>query len=199
VHVHHDDIDILLVGDAHRLGAVVCARDDFDARIRGERLGDDLAHVTLVIDDEHAHRLGCVGVVLHGGVCSPTRGVETDRPAKFVLDTIADPSYGEGAMYANAPHASAATPPLSPLPLQQQPTQASLQHGLPQGMPPAAPGGSHGMQQGSAIQPTGFGAPVQVQRPGAAFVTGAYQASGDPAIDRMLRLEAACKRFGTLR
>jgi hypothetical protein len=32
---------------------------------------------------------------------------------------------------------------------------------------------------------------------GAAFVTGAYLASGDPAIDRMIALEAACKRFGS--
>jgi hypothetical protein len=29
------------------------------------------------------------------------------------------------------------------------------------------------------------------------FVTGAYEASGDPMIDRMRRLEAACKRFGS--
>lgn len=35
------------------------------------------------------------------------------------------------------------------------------------------------------------------QQAGAAFVTGAYQSSGDVAIDRMLRLEAACKRFGS--
>ena len=28
-------------------------------------------------------------------------------------------------------------------------------------------------------------------------LTGAYQASGDAGIDRMLRLEAAAKRFGS--
>ena len=33
--------------------------------------------------------------------------------------------------------------------------------------------------------------------PGTAFVsTGAYEPTGDPAIDRMIRLEAAAKRFG---
>lgn len=40
-------------------------------------------------------------------------------------------------------------------------------------------------------------ASARPQRTGATFVTGAYQASGDPMIDRMLRLEAACKRFGS--
>jgi hypothetical protein len=34
---------------------------------------------------------------------------------------------------------------------------------------------------------------------GTAFVTGAYQASGDPMIDRMLRLEHALKRYGVVR
>lgn len=45
----------------------------------------------------------------------------------------------------------------------------------------------------------GYAATPVAPRPnaGAAFVTGAYQASGDPAIDRMIRLEAACKRFGS--
>jgi hypothetical protein len=68
-------------------------------------------------------------------------------------------------------------------------------------MPPAASsGGSHGIAQAPA---TAAGAPPQQQaqvRPrqtGTAFMTGAYQSSGDPAIDRMLRLEAACKRFGS--
>jgi hypothetical protein len=62
-------------------------------------------------------------------------------------------------------------------------------------MPPAAQhGGSHGIPgQPVAAAPTRPAA----QRPGATFVTGAYQASGDPAIDRMIRLEAACKRFGS--
>ncbi len=40
-------------------------------------------------------------------------------------------------------------------------------------------------------------APVARYNVGAAFVTGAYQSSGDPAIDRMVALEAACKRFGS--
>jgi hypothetical protein len=105
-------------------------------------------------------------------------------------------------MYANAPNASAATPPLSPLPQHQQAAPAQVQHGLPQGMPPAVTGGSHGMQQ--VGQPAGnapsYAAPVPARhQAGAAFVSGAYQATGDPAIDRMLRLEAACKRFGSLR
>ena len=37
-----------------------------------------------------------------------------------------------------------------------------------------------------------YAAPVARQNVGAA-----YQASGDPAIDRMVALEAACKRFGS--
>jgi hypothetical protein len=98
-------------------------------------------------------------------------------------------------MYANAPHASATTPPVSSL--QHLPPQ--VQHGHPQGMPPAASsGGSHGISQAPA------GAPLQQpqaqarpRQTGTAFMTGAYQSSGDPAIDRMLRLEAACKRFGS--
>lgn len=103
-------------------------------------------------------------------------------------------SYLQGAMYANAPHASATTPPASSL--QHAP---HVQHGQPHGMPPAAhPGGSHGVQ-GQAMQAPMAAAAHAAPRPapGAAFVTGAYQLSGDPAIDRMLRLEAACKRFGS--
>lgn len=98
-------------------------------------------------------------------------------------------------MYANAPHASATTPPVSSL--STHPPQ--VQHGLPQGLPPAAPGGSHGIpgQVAAAAVPQ-YAAPVARANVGAAaFMTGAYQASGDPAIDRMLRLEAACKRFGS--
>lgn len=97
-------------------------------------------------------------------------------------------------MYANAPHASATTPPLSSL---QHPAP-QVQHGHPQGLPPAAHhGGSHGIP-GQVVAPQQL-APraVPAQRPGAAFVTGAYEASGDPMIDRMRRLEAACKRFGS--
>ena len=77
---------------------------------------------------------------------------------------------------------------------------AQVQHGLPQGLPPAVPGGSHGMQPQAMApqQPVhAYAAPAVPQRAGATFVTGAYQASGDPAIDRMLRLEAALKRFGS--
>lgn len=96
-------------------------------------------------------------------------------------------------MYANAPHASAATTPLSPL-TQQQPPAA--QQALPQGMPPAVHGGSYGMQQATGVQHATT-APAASPRAGAMFVTGAYEASGDPAIDRMRRLEAACKRFGS--
>lgn len=119
---------------------------------------------------------------------------------QFALDGSAQASYGEGAMYANAPHASAATPPLSSLPPQQhgQPTQAGVQHANPNGAPvhpgPAATNGYHA--QPGALP--GLGQPMRAaQQAGAAFVTGAYQSSGDPAIDRMLRLEAACKRFGS--
>lgn len=100
-------------------------------------------------------------------------------------------------MYANLPNASAATAPLSPLPQHQHAPQAPVQHGLPQGMPPAGNGGSHGMHQhgiGARAQSPAAAARAQGA---AAFVTGAYQASGDPAIDRMIRLEAACKRFGS--
>jgi hypothetical protein len=75
-----------------------------------------------------------------------------------------------------------------------------VQLGHPQALPPAVShGGSHGIP--GQAQPTApaYAARPQLapQRSGAAFVTGAYQASGDPAIDRMLRLEAACKRFGS--
>jgi hypothetical protein len=61
-------------------------------------------------------------------------------------------------------------------------------------MPPAATGGgSHGIP--AAPQPAFAQRPQQA---GASFMTGAYQSSGDPAIDRMLRLEAAAKRFAPL-
>lgn len=102
-------------------------------------------------------------------------------------------------MYANAPHASATTAPLSPqtTPHQHAP-QAQVQHGHGHGMPPALPGGSHGMPAAPAPA-LAAAAPTQarVRQMAPAFVTGAYQASGDPAIDRMIRLEAACKRFGS--
>jgi hypothetical protein len=52
------------------------------------------------------------------------------------------------------------------------------------------------MQQATGVQHASA-APAATQRAGAMFVTGAYQTSGDPAIDRMIRLEAACKRFGS--
>jgi hypothetical protein len=97
-------------------------------------------------------------------------------------------------MYANAPHASV-TPPVT-LP-SHQPPSGQPQHGQPQpqGRPPAAYGVPvHAHAQAPAI----VQAPLAPQRAvGAAYVTGAYQSSGDPAIDRMLRLEAACKRFGS--
>lgn len=125
------------------------------------------------------------GTVSHGGV-----------------DRTHVPSYVEGVMYANAPQASAATHPMSPLTTQHQaaPQGQVHTHGhAPHGMPPAAPGGPHGTQHGAAqAAAPAYHAPV-TPRPsvGAAFVTGQYQASGDPMIDRMIRLEAACKRFGS--
>lgn len=99
-------------------------------------------------------------------------------------------------MYANAPHASATTPPVSSL----NAHHPQVQHGLPQGLPPAVQhGGSHGIpaqaSAGGAVPQ--FAAPAARANVGAAFVTGAYQSSGDPAIDRMVALEAACKRFGS--
>jgi hypothetical protein len=101
-------------------------------------------------------------------------------------------------MYANAPHASAATSPLSPQ-IQHQPQVQ--QHGHPQGMPTAGNGGPHGMYGQAAAASPVHGHPARAttpaSSPGATFVTGAYQASGDPGIDRMLRLEAALKRFGS--
>jgi len=63
-------------------------------------------------------------------------------------------------------------------------------------MPPASHGGTYGMQQATGIQHA-TAIPAAPVRPGAAFVTGAYELSGDPMIDRMRRLEAACKRFGS--
>jgi hypothetical protein len=74
-----------------------------------------------------------------------------------------------------------------------------VQHGHPHGLPPAVQhGGSHGIpgQAAQHVSPHAS-APVARVNTGASFVTGAYQASGDPAIDRMVALEAACKRFGS--
>lgn len=97
-------------------------------------------------------------------------------------------------MFANAPHASAATPPLSSL---QHPAP-QVQLGHPHGLPPAAHhGGSHGIPGQAVAAQHAAPHARPVQRTAAAFVTGAYEASGDPMIDRMRRLEAACKRFGS--
>lgn len=94
-------------------------------------------------------------------------------------------------MYANAPHASA-TPPTTSTALHATPP-GTVTTGQP-GMPPAHPGGPHGMTHAAPLAP----APTRARSSAAAaFVTGAYAASGDPAIDRMIRLEAACKRFGS--
>lgn len=46
---------------------------------------------------------------------------------------------------------------------------------------------------------TSWGAPVASTGGGTGFVTGAYQPSGDPMIDRMIRLEHALKRYGAVR
>lgn len=101
-------------------------------------------------------------------------------------------------MYANVPQASAVAPPLSPQILHQSQVQ---QHGHPQGMPTAGNGGPHGMHAhaapAAAVYAHGASATPSRIAAGATFVTGAYQASGDPGIDRMLRLEAALKRFGS--
>jgi len=67
------------------------------------------------------------------------------------------------------------------------------------GQPTNSFGTAVGYQAAPALaqtQPQAAAPPRRVQ-PGASYVTGAYQASGDPAIDRMIRLEAACKRFGS--
>lgn len=103
-------------------------------------------------------------------------------------------------MYANVSPTSAAPAPLSPLPPGQPPqVQPGTQQHAPQHAP--LPPGSYGGPPGNAaamvpLQPAAVhAAPVRSNAP--AFVTGAYQSSGDPAIDRMLRLEAACKRFGS--
>ncbi len=97
-------------------------------------------------------------------------------------------------MYATPPNAAAATPPLSQL--QHQAPQ--VQHGHPQGMPPAVQhGGSHGIPGAGVPNGHAMAPAPSTQRAGAMFVTGAYQASGDPAIDRMIQLEAALKRFGS--
>lgn len=86
-------------------------------------------------------------------------------------------------MYANASPHAAVTPPVSQPPV-QLPSHA-LQQGQPQGVPAQA------AQQQVAFR-------TAAPRVGAAFVTGAYQPSGDAAIDRMIAFEAACKRFGSL-
>jgi hypothetical protein len=68
-------------------------------------------------------------------------------------------------------------------------------------MPPAASGGQYGIPGGPMqYAPQQFAAaPIAGRSAATTLVTGAYQSSGDPAIDRMLRLEAACKRFGSMR
>lgn len=65
---------------------------------------------------------------------------------------------------------------------------------------PAIAAGSHG-SVGSASHAQAY-AQQQAIVPNVgntSFVTGAYQLSGDPSIDRMIRLEHALKRFGAVR
>lgn len=54
-------------------------------------------------------------------------------------------------------------------------------------------GSAHTLSSGAGLgtMATAFGAPVAAT----GYVTGAYQPSGDPYVDRMLRLEHALKRF----
>lgn len=125
-------------------------------------------------------------------------------------------------MYATpSPHGSSASSPAATIPqhLAHSPgTQAAVgapAAGVPhQVLPPAVhDGGSRGMVQNPAWNPAPAGMPVapqlQPQQPAAPaqqpavrpattqWTTGAYELSGDPSIDRMIRLEAACKRFGS--
>jgi hypothetical protein len=83
-----------------------------------------------------------------------------------------------------------------------------VQHGLhAPGAPQHAPIGTtpQGAQHGgfATATPAGTGLVGAATTPHAAaaratgWVTGAYQSVGDAGIDRMLRLEAACKRFGS--
>lgn len=86
----------------------------------------------------------------------------------------ADPS---ASAYANA-----ATFVRTPLPM-QDPAHAAA-HGL---------SNAPSMVQ-ATVAPAG--PRVAPSRAGTAFVTGAYQLSGDAGIDRMIRLEHALKRYG---
>jgi hypothetical protein len=76
------------------------------------------------------------------------------------------------------------------------------------GMLPATHGGQYGMQHAAPIAPSGWAPGAAPAPPAAAThapparsvatqLTGAYQSSGDAGIDRMLRFEAAAKRFGS--
>jgi len=94
-------------------------------------------------------------------------------------------------MYANAPHASATTPSSPALQQHQALQQAPVQ----QGHAPVAPAYQTAPVAHQAQPMHAAAAPRSTAT---TYVTGAYQPSGDPAIDRMLRLEAACKRFGSL-
>lgn len=86
-----------------------------------------------------------------------------------------------------SPHASAVPPGTLTHPPQTQPVQGQVQHGT----------AGHAVPLQSAAR--AYAAAPVAPRPvnASTFVTGAYQRTGDPAIDRMVRFEAACKQFGT--
>lgn len=110
-----------------------------------------------------------------------------------MLDETHSLSYDQVEMYAHTPNASATHNPVTSL---QHPAP-QVQHGHPQGMPSTAQdGGLHGISaQSASVQVNNSLHPTAAST---SYVTGAYLSSGDAAIDRMVRLEAACKRFGSL-
>src|SRR5690606_2323470 len=144
-------------------------------------------------------------VILHAGTIPSGPGWKPQPYTRRALDSTRKPSYGEGAMYAHAPQASASTPPLSPLSNQHQlaPQAQVHPHGHPHGMPPAAHGGPGVAVPGqaraaAAAAALGNATPsVARHQVPTAFAMGAFQSSGDPAIDRMIRLEASCKLYGS--
>ena len=100
-------------------------------------------------------------------------------------------------MFATPPPTGPGTPP-SVQPLTHQPA-----HQQGSQLPPGGQYGTPQQQPVAYTQPvaaTGW-APAPALAPArqvATQLTGAYAASGDAGIDRMLAFEAACKRFGSL-
>jgi hypothetical protein len=102
-------------------------------------------------------------------------------------------------MFATPPPTGPGTPPGVQPPSHQLPPQQALQAPLvghdaaaQQATAWTQPAHVSGWAQSPAMPA------AQPVRQVATQLTGAYAASGDAGIDRMLRFEAACKQFGSL-